>query len=211
MLSCVRARRPPRNILLLDAVQNVLHSLLEAARAAGYSGSLVAEIAESQMMLVEKICKESLFVAAHFRVDRALQRLAEAKECYEAAHEALVLGVEAANIPKLTSLCTMHQMRDVTYYAKEVHRRVRGILNARTSEETLRLAQGFRNDMSVVVDPLSQAMSSAVHLFVQGDGTCDPLATTTQEQWMHLARGLAEQRMASQGVFRYFMQVGSQI
>ncbi|CAE7409221.1 Scube3 [Symbiodinium sp. KB8] len=196
-----------QNILLLDAVQNVLHSLLEAARAAGYSGSLVAEIAESQMMLVEKICKESLFVAAHFRVDRALQRLAEAKECYEAAHEALVLGVEAANIPKLTSLCTMHQMRDVTYYAKEVHRRVRGILNARTSEETLRLAQGFRNDMSVVVDPLSQAMSSAVHLFVQGDGTCDPLATTTQEQWMHLARGLAEQRMASQGVFRYFMQV----
>ena len=53
-------------MLLLDAVQNVLHSLLEAARAAGYSGSLVAEIAESQMMLVEKNLQGELVCRSRF-------------------------------------------------------------------------------------------------------------------------------------------------
>ena len=136
-----------RNMLILQAAQKVLHSLLEAAQAASSSQSLSAEIAESQEMLVQKICKESLFIAAGIAVDKARQNLKTAEELYESSHTTLVLGLEAANIPRLRNMCTMHAMRDVTHYYQQLRQNVRVIINACTLEESIRVAQSFRGEM----------------------------------------------------------------
>ena len=123
--------------------------------------------------------KSVLFIAKEIYVGANVEALRNNLDIFEASHSAILRGAQWAGIPQLTSMCTIHQMKEVTFYFQRGRGLTRKIFNAQTQAESVLTAARVAKNMSDIVDPLAVAMSEAVKLYVNDPGDCDPLATIT--------------------------------
>ncbi|CAE7903136.1 GABBR2, partial [Symbiodinium sp. KB8] len=201
-----------QNQQLFDLSNQVVSLLVDAAQSAGARlNGLLANTAGRQRSLIQKMLKNVLFVAKRVDVESNVEELRNNLDVFEASHSAILRGADWAGIPQLTRMCTIHQMKSVTFYYQEVRSLARKVFNARSQAESIDTALLVASNMSANVDPLAVAMSEAVKLYVNDPGDCDPLATITDSEWAKLLNGLAEQQITSQKIARLYMQVANNV
>ncbi|CAJ1406780.1 unnamed protein product [Effrenium voratum] len=195
---------------LYVAVEGISSSLRVAAESAGaYLSGLLVEIAARQRTLIQRICKVALLVAHSVNLGQSRAILQEVSSLYEESREGIVFGIRVAGVPALTEMCTMRQMREVSFYYQQVRPFTREILNAQSNSEASRIASAVVANMSTFVDPLYSAMVEAVKLYVNDTGSCNPFATTTFDEWWALTLGICDTRIGLQSSLRFFMQIAN--
>lgn len=90
-----------------------------------------------------------------------MEKLKESTSLFEETQDGLVFGIPAVGIPELRQMCTMHQMREVNYYFRQVRPYLREIMNAPTNRESIQEAQKVASDLASC-----QAPSSCILLFL---------------------------------------------
>ena len=174
-----------QNQQLFDLSNQVVSLLVDAAQSAGARlNGLLANTAGRQRSLIQKMLKNVLFVAKRVDVESNVEELRNNLDVFEASHSAILRGADWAGIPQLTRMCTIHQMKSVTFYYQEVRSLARKVFNARSQAESIDTALLVASNMSANVDPLAVAMSEAVKLYVNDPGDCDPLATITDSNFV---------------------------
>ena len=173
-----------QNQELFDLSNDLVNLLVDAAQSAGARlNGLLANTAGRQRSLIQKMLKNVLFIAKTVDVQSNVDELRRNLDVFEASHSAILRGAEWAGIPQLTSMCTIHQMKEVTYYYQEVRGLARNVFNAQSQAESINTAGMVARNMSGYVDPLAVAMSAAVQLYVNDPGECQPLLTITDSNW----------------------------
>lgn len=77
-----------------------------------------------------------------------MEKLKESSSLFEETQDGLVFGIPAVGIPELRQMCTMHQMREVNYYFRQVRPYLREIMNAPTNRESIQAAQKVASDLA---------------------------------------------------------------
>jgi len=215
----VRAEDGSTNLVVLEAVsaQNVplyaasdavVSDLVDAAKVAGAStNGLVQDIAGRQRSYIQIMCLRSLLIGQGVSLVSNKASLKESKLLFEASHEGIIEGVPFAGIPVLTNMCTLHQMREVTYYYTSYRPLVNEILNAHTVQLSQSTALRLAAEIANLTEPLFDAMAAAVQLFNDGSQACDPMSSMTVGDWRAFLKTLGQVRLETQQVAQYFMQV----
>lgn len=132
------------------------------------------------------------------------------KILFETSHDGIIQGVPFAGLPVLTSLCTIHQMREVSFYYEQLRPLLTGITNADTPSTSQKAADAVAEEVVDLVDPLFSAMVEAVKLFGH-EGSCNPAAQMTDSEWHAFFMTLANQRVLTKRTMQYFTQVGLKV
>ncbi|CAJ1356319.1 unnamed protein product [Effrenium voratum] len=194
------------------AAQKVVDSLTKAATSSGEEvNGVVQDIAGRQRALIQKMCKEALLVSFGVSLTETWAAFQNTISVFEHSHEGLIFGIEAVGIPALTQMCTMQQMREVSYYFSRMLQFLRLITNAQSNSESQQVAQSVVRNISSLADPFFDAMVLAVQLYVNDTGECNPLATTTRGEWWHLLVGIADFRIGLLSAVRLYMQVANRM
>ncbi|CAJ1352732.1 unnamed protein product, partial [Effrenium voratum] len=182
----------------------------DADEAGAKLNGLAVNIAERQRILIQRMCKDVLLVAHAVSLDYSFANLQSVVGLYEESGEGIVFGIRAAGVPELTDMCTMHQMREVSFYYQQVRPFMREVLNAQSSFEASEIASAVVGDVVRFVDPLYAAMVAAAHLYLNSSSaSCDPLVTTTWNEWRALSLGICDTRIGLQRSLRFFMQIAN--
>mmetsp|Transcript_18980 Transcript_18980/g.44230 ORF Transcript_18980/g.44230 Transcript_18980/m.44230 type:complete len:1510 (+) Transcript_18980:51-4580(+) len=198
------------NQLLFDVSGNMLSMLMDAAQAAGaVRNTLLASVAGRQRSIIQKMLAQVLFIAKGVAVESSVKELMYNVELFEESHNAILRGADWAGIPQLTQLCTIHQMKDVTFSYRDARGLARQVFNAQTNAEAVAIAQRVAKNMSGYTEPLSDAMNAAAAQFIDGPSSCNPVDTITDGEWTMLIAGLADQRISSQLIARLYLQVAN--
>ncbi|CAE7903137.1 GABBR2 [Symbiodinium sp. KB8] len=198
-----------QNMVLFAVSDDVVNLLVEAAETSGAQTSgILVDIAGRQGSMIQKMLKDVLFCALGVSIQSSLESLRSNQKIFEDSHSAIIEGAEFASIPKLTRLCTMHQMRLVTYYYEAIRGPVRMMLSAEIAD-AMAVAVSAANNMSALTEPLAEAMNVAVELYASDPGTCTPREHMTHSDWWSLMRTMSSLQIQSQKVYRLYMQVAS--
>jgi len=194
--------------LLRLSSQAVVDALTTASATAGAQlNGLLVDIAGRQRTLIQVMCKEALGIALAVDVTHTMEKLKESTSLFEETQDGLVFGIPAVGIPELRQMCTMHQMREVNYYFRQVRPYLREIMNAPTNRESIQEAQKVASDLASLTDPFFNAMLAAVVLFRNDTGACNPLDNITESEWLVLTSGIANARVGLTEAMRHYMQV----
>mmetsp|Transcript_32402 Transcript_32402/g.74872 ORF Transcript_32402/g.74872 Transcript_32402/m.74872 type:complete len:1525 (+) Transcript_32402:68-4642(+) len=200
------------NQLLFDVSDQMLSMLMDAAQAAGaVRNTLLASVAGRQRSIIQTILTQVLFVAKNVAVASSVQKLMYNVELFETSHNAILRGADWAGIPQLTQMCTVHQMRDVSFGYEETRGLARQVFNAQSNTEAVTTANRVAKNMSSLSDPLADAMNEAAAQFLEGPSDCRPVDTITDSEWTKLIAGLADQRIRSQQIARLYLQVANNV
>ncbi|OLQ11734.1 hypothetical protein AK812_SmicGene4407 [Symbiodinium microadriaticum] len=197
-----------QNVKLLAASGVVVSGLVDAAKVAGAStNGLVQDIAGRQRSFIQSICLQSLLIGQGILLTRNKAALKETKLMFEASHHGIIEGVPFAGLPVLTSMCTLHQMSEVTYYYSSFRPMINEILNAHTAESSQETARRLAPQIADLTEPLFQAMVEAVELFNEASQACEPMSSMTDSDWRSFLTTLGRLRLQTQQISQYFMQV----
>lgn len=197
-----------QNVKLLAASGVVVAGFVDAAKVAGAStNGLVQDIAGRQRSFIQSICLQSLLIGQGILLTRNKAALKETKLMFEASHQGIIEGVPFAGLPVLTSMCTLHQMSEVTYYYTSFRPMINEILNAHTAESSQETARRLAPQIAGLTEPLFQAMVEAVKLFNEASQACEPMSSMTDSDWRSFLTTLGRLRLQTQQISQYFMQV----
>ncbi|CAK9009312.1 unnamed protein product [Durusdinium trenchii] len=133
------------------------------------------------------------------------------KVLFETSHDGIIQGVPFAGLPVLNKMCTLHQMREVSFYYEQLRPLLTGITNAETPSTSQKAADAVAEEVVELLDPLFLAMVEAVKLFGQDDGSCNPSASMTHSEWHAFFMTLAQQEILTKTTMQYFTQVGLKV
>ncbi|CAE7220450.1 unnamed protein product [Symbiodinium sp. CCMP2592] len=197
---------------LLSACGVVVGALSDVATLLGFATmGLQQDIAGRQRSYVQMMCKEALFVSLGINVAEHVEILKHTKLLFEASHEGIIVGDSYVGIPVLSSLCTLHQMREVTYSYHNFRPYVMDILNANSNAAGQAVAKRVVRDMMNTSETLFSSMVDAVQLFVNGSEDCDPRAKMVESDWLRYLENLGRLRLLIQQVSMFFAQVASDV
>ncbi|CAE8599792.1 unnamed protein product, partial [Polarella glacialis] len=200
----------PGNIGVLKSSNKVVGQTVDAAKAANSPvAGLVVDIAGRQRMLIQKMCKETLFIALGFNVASFLASLKGTSSLFRSSHSGVSLGAPWAGVPELTAMCTIQVMCDVTYAWQVFKPSVDQILGGDSDADSQRIASQETPTIAITSNPLFAAQVAAVKLFVKDDGSCKPLASIDSSQWSFLLNNVGKQRFLGQQVTQLFMQIAN--
>eukprot|EP00931_Biecheleriopsis_adriatica_P001247 TRINITY_DN10152_c0_g1_i7.p1 TRINITY_DN10152_c0_g1~~TRINITY_DN10152_c0_g1_i7.p1 ORF type:complete len:919 (-),score=267.14 TRINITY_DN10152_c0_g1_i7:154-2817(-) len=200
------------NVPLLKKSNAVVGRLVDAAKSAGANtAGLVVDIAGRQRMLIQRMCKEVLLISLDISAEANVKSLQGTSSLFDASHKGIVLGATWAGVPRLTSMCTLQQMRLVSYEWERFAPLVETILAGETALRSRDIALGLIGEISNGSTPLFKAMVGAVKLYVNDDGSCDPISTMDAAGWTFLLNNAGKQRFLGQQVSQLFMQIANGI
>eukprot|EP00435_Cladocopium_sp_Y103_P024050 s1268_g5.t2 len=196
--------------LLRISSQAVVDAWGQAASTAGAQlNGLLVDIAGRQRMLIQRMCKEALIIALGVSISETRATLTSVASLFEETQDGLVFGISAVGIPQLRSMCTMHQMGEVSFYFRQVRPYVREITNAPTVQQSSSVAARVASDLASLTDPLFESMAAAVALFTNDTGSCNPLETITESEWLALTECIANARIGLTEAMRHYMQIAN--
>jgi len=200
-----------RNVPLLDTSDAVVKALVDAAQVSGAStNGLVQDIAGRQRTLIQRLAKGILLLSQGVAMSFNMEAYRSTKSLFEASHDGIIQGVPFAGLPVLRQVCTLHQMREVTFYYQKLRPLLTGITNADTPSTSQKAADAVAEEVVELVDPLFYAMVDAVKLFGTEDESCDP-SNSTYHEWLSFFATLSKQRLLTQKLAQYFTQVGLRV
>jgi len=100
-----------------------------------------------------------------------MEKLKESTSLFEETQDGLVFGIPAVGIPELRQMCTMHQMREVNYYFRQVRPYLREIMNAPTNRESIQEAQKVASDLASCQAPSSKFLHFVIFVSFAPLGT----------------------------------------
>eukprot|EP00439_Symbiodinium_sp_Y106_P057269 s3685_g8.t1 len=123
---------------------------------------------------------------------------------FATSHEGIIGGARWAGVDTLSKMCTIHQMREVSYNF--------GLFRPLIQEHlSLQIALNLAPEIAERSGPLFGAMVAAVSLYVNDPGECDPLASMTEESWSILLLSMGNAITLTQFAVAYFMQIANQV
>lgn len=127
------------------------------------------------------------------------------------SHAGIVEGATWAGVPVLNKLCTMHQMREVTYNMQVFSPLLNQILNAHTASESQNIANSLAKQISDMSVPLFSSMVHAVQLYVNDADECDPAASMGSTDWQDLLLRTDELLLLEEQANQYYLQIGNAV
>lgn len=201
-----------QNVPVLVASNVVVGRLVDAAKSAGAAtNGLVVDTAGRQRMLIQRMCKEALLIGQGSSIVVNLDRLKGTQLLFSNSHTGIVEGATWAGVPVLNKLCTIHQMREVTYNFQVFRPLLNQILNSETPRQSQTVAAGLGRDISDLSVPLFGSMVAAVQLYVNDEGLCDPTATMTSADWQDLLLRTDELLLLEEQANQYYLQIGNNV
>eukprot|EP00933_Yihiella_yeosuensis_P064344 TRINITY_DN676_c0_g1_i2.p1 TRINITY_DN676_c0_g1~~TRINITY_DN676_c0_g1_i2.p1 ORF type:complete len:883 (+),score=201.68 TRINITY_DN676_c0_g1_i2:101-2749(+) len=208
ILSAVAAQCMP----CLKKSNAVVGLLVDAAKASGAAvAGLVVDIAGRQRMLIQKMCKEALLIALDVSAAANVNNLKGTTYLFGDSHSGIILGAGWAGVPTLTKMCTLQQMREVTYNWGKFKPVIDQILAKATPAQSIVMASSLIQNISTLSAPLFTSMVGAVKLFVSDTGACNPLNDVTESQWVYLLNNVGKQRFLGQRCSELYMQVANNV
>ncbi|CAJ1438066.1 unnamed protein product, partial [Effrenium voratum] len=125
------------------------------------------------------------------------------------SHYGIIQGAAWAGVPVLNKLCTVHQMREVSFNFEEFLPLILEILNAETLPSSQQTALGLAWNISDKSGPLFASMVAAVTLYVNDQGECDPSQDMTPQGWQRLMLEAGNGYLYGQQAFAQYMQIGT--
>lgn len=200
-----------RNVPLLDTSNAVVKALVDAAQVSGETtNGLVQDIAGRQRTLIQRLAKGILLLSQGVAMSFNMEACRDTKSLFEASHEGIIQGVPFAGLPVLSDICTLHQMREVSFYYQKLRPLLTGITNADTPSSSQTAADAVAEEVVELVDPLYFSMVEAVKLFGH-ENECSPANSTTYDEWLAFFSTLSAQRLLTQRSAQYFTQVGLKV
>jgi len=194
-----------QNLEVLHLSELVGSLLSEAARKAGAtSKGLLGDVAGRQKTLILRFAKEVLVIGLGHSISNTRTALRDVADLFEASQDAMIFGVNSVGLPKLDQMCTMKQMRDVSFYSSQVMPMVREVVNAESNAESVATATRISSNLSALTEPFFDAMLEAQHL-LEHPGTC--VVQTDPSEWRALLGGSAHVRCHCEMAFLYFLQI----
>eukprot|EP00434_Breviolum_minutum_P019273 symbB.v1.2.016985.t1/scaffold1311.1/size125845/2 len=201
-----------QNVPVLVASNVVVGRLVDAAKSAGApTNGLVVDTAGRQRMLIQRMCKEALLIGSGSSIVTNLERLKGTQLLFSNSHTGIVEGATWAGVPVLNKLCTIHQMREVTYNFQVFSPFLNQILNSETPRESQNLAASLGREISDKSVPLFSSMVAAVSLYVNDEGLCDPSADMTSADWQDLLLRTDELLLLEEQANQYYLQIGNNV
>jgi len=201
-----------QNVPVLVASNVVVWRLVDAAQSAGAAtNGLVVNTAGRQRMLIQRMCKEALLIGSGASIVVNLERLKGTQLLFSNSHTGIVEGATWAGVPVLNKLCTIHQMREVTYNFQVFSPLLNQILNSETPRQSQTLAASLGRDISDKSVPLFSSMVAAVSLYVNDEGLCDPAASMTSADWQDLLLRTDELLLLEEQANQYYLQIGNNV
>lgn len=212
------------NVKVLKTSNSVVSALVDAAKASGASVSgLAVDIAGRQRMLIQRMCKEALLIRLGVSVSVNKGLLKGSIKLFDTSHSGIILGVPFAGIPALENMCTLYQMREVSYYWQQFKPLVDAIITpedpAKNQEVALESIAEVIESAGNLKTGLFSAMVNSVKLYVNPSSDCDPLTEVNPDgsiglndkAWTYLLDNVGKQRMLGQKASQMFMQVANLI
>lgn len=190
----------------------VVGRLVDAAQSAGApTNGLVVDTAGRQRTLIQRMCKEALLIGLGSSITTNVGRLKGTQLLFLNSHGGIVEGATWAGVPVLNKLCTMHQMREVTYNMQVFSPLLNQILNAHTASESQNIANTLAKQISDMSVPLFSSMVRAVQLYVNDAGECDPAASMGSTDWQDLLLRTDELLLLEEQANQYYLQIGNAV
>lgn len=114
--------------------------------------------------------------------------------------------MDSVGLPKLDKMCTMRQMRDVTFYSMQVMPMVREVANAESNSQSRATASSTAAPLAALTEEFFDAMHLAEQLLENSTASCAE-STTTKGEWKALLIASAGVRCRCEMGFLFFMQV----
>lgn len=201
-----------QNVPVLVKSNVVVGRLVDAAQSAGApTNGLVVDTAGRQRMLIQRMCKEALLIGLGSSITTNVGRLKGTQLLFLNSHGGIVEGATWAGVPVLNKLCTMHQMREVTYNMQVFSPLLNQILNAHTASESQNIANTLAKQISDMSVPLFSSMVRAVQLYVNDAGECDPAASMGSTDWQDLLLRTDELLLLEEQANQYYLQIGNAV
>jgi len=194
----------------IDLWDETLRLMTEAAWYDGVpTNGLVLDVAERQVMLVHKMGKEMLKVGLDVNALDNIVNLQATKELFEASHTGIIQGASWAGVPPLRNVCTLNQMREVTYYFEKMVPTILEVFAARTEEESVIRASDSIKNISLLSDPLIKSMKAAVemYLYEPNTSTCVDPRDLSDDNWRTAILAAEDQNFFCAQAAALFMQV----
>lgn len=201
-----------QNVPVLVKSNVVVGRLVDAAQSAGApTNGLVVDTAGRQRTLIQRMCKEALLIGLGSSITTNVGRLKGTQLLFLNSHGGIVEGATWAGVPVLNKLCTMHQMREVTYNMQVFSPLLNQILNAHTASESQNIANTLAKQISDMSVPLFSSMVRAVQLYVNDAGECDPAASMGSTDWQDLLLRTDELLLLEEQANQYYLQIGNAV
>ncbi|CAL1164958.1 unnamed protein product [Cladocopium goreaui] len=201
-----------QNVPVLVKSNVVVGRLVDAAQSAGApTNGLVVDTAGRQRMLIQRMCKEALLIGLGSSITTNVGRLKGTQLLFLNSHAGIVEGATWAGVPVLNKLCTMHQMREVTYNMQVFSPLLNQILNAHTASESQNIANSLAKQISDMSVPLFSSMVRAVQLYVNDADECDPAASMGSTDWQDLLLRTDELLLLEEQANQYYLQIGNAV
>lgn len=201
-----------QNVPVLVKSNVVVGRLVDAAQSAGApTNGLVVDTAGRQRTLIQRMCKEALLIGLGSSITTNVGRLKGTQLLFLNSHGGIVEGATWAGVPVLNKLCTMHQMREVTYNMQVFSPLLNQILNAHTASESQNIANTLAKQISDMSVPLFSSMVNAVQLYVNDAGECDPAASMGSTDWQDLLLRTDELLLLEEQANQYYLQIGNAV
>eukprot|EP00438_Fugacium_kawagutii_P005294 Skav213859 [mRNA] locus=scaffold2366:258414:264692:- [translate_table: standard] len=149
-----------RDVVVETALQEVLTEWLPMEALLRHW--LVQDIAGRQRTLIQRLAKGILLLSQGVAMTFNMQAYRDTKSLFEESHNGIIQGVPFAGLPVLSSVCTLHQMREVSFYYQKLRPLLTGITNADTPSLSQKAADEVAEEVVELIDPLYFAMVEAV-------------------------------------------------
>lgn len=194
---------------LIQLWDETLRLMTEAAWYDGVpTNGLVMDIAERQTMLIHKMGKEMLKVGLNVHPENNIARLQATKELFESSHVGIISGAVWAGVPPLRNVCTLNQMREVTYYFQKMAPTILEVFAARNVEEGVLRASASTKNISALSDPLIKSMKVAAEMYIYepNTSTCVDPRDMTDDNWRTAILAAEDQNFFCAQAASLFMQ-----
>eukprot|EP00438_Fugacium_kawagutii_P000243 Skav212288 [mRNA] locus=scaffold732:443133:445547:- [translate_table: standard] len=188
------------NLEVYNKLEKLTEIYVSAGIANGSSSDTRIDLLQRQEGLVYKMWKEALLTSQG--MPEAAANLLESKALFQSTHRGILDGAEWLDIPKLSEVCALRAMTDVTYYFDQLSQLLAPISSEEPAQQRDTAAHLARNisDTSAL---LSSAMGNALKSF---SSSCDA-AQLTELQWFNVLDTAEDQLLQASQATQLFLQI----
>lgn len=193
-----------QNLVVYDKLDKLSNLYVNAAAVAngpssGEDNERTLDLLQRQSGLIYKVWKET-FLVSH---GLSYSQLLDTKELFTSTHRGIIDGARWLDIAKLSEVCALRAMADVTYYSDQQSHL---LLTIAASGDAPRVAAQLGRNVSEISKSLSKAMSIATNMFL--DPTCSTPQLTDLE-WFHALTNAEDQLLQASKATTLFLQIAS--
>jgi hypothetical protein len=207
------------NLALIDATDTFIARLVSTAKLTlEFVDSPQKLIAGRQPTMLYRAYKRILLIGLNSvdNVPDGANRLKGNRDSFATSHLGIIWGASWAGfptgIPQLTKICTLKQMRTVTYHWNRfLNNVIQPVLTQRTSADIRATASKVAQTAARLSQPLVKSLTAARDLYSDDDGTCITGENFTKVEWATLVELSGKQEYLIENVAMLLAQVAIKI